>query len=96
MHAKNYTQVMRTISLRLPNDLFAKLTKTAKVRGVTRSAVVRESLESALYDQASAGAVSCYDLSRDLAGTVKGMPKDLAHNSKYMRGFGYEPHSSRI
>ena len=33
-------------------------------------------------------AVSCYDLARDLAGTVKGLPKDLADNPKYMEGFG--------
>lgn len=39
-------------------------------------------------EQPSTGAVSCYDLARDLAGTVKGLPKDLAHNPKYMEGFG--------
>ena len=31
---------------------------------------------------------SCYDFARDLAGTVKGLPKDLAHNPKYVEGFG--------
>jgi hypothetical protein len=41
---------------------------------------------STAYDPA--GAVSCYDLARDLAGTVKGLPKDLADNPKYMKGFG--------
>ena len=33
-------------------------------------------------------AQSCYDLARDLAGVVEGLPKDLAHNPKYMKGFG--------
>ena len=36
----------------------------------------------------SAGAISCYDLSRDLAGALKGLPKDLAENPEYMDGFG--------
>jgi predicted DNA-binding protein len=79
---------MRTISLKLPDDLLAQLAKTAKARRVTRSSLVRESLEKALHEQPRAGAVSCYDLARDLAGTVKGLPRDLAHNPKYMEGFG--------
>jgi hypothetical protein len=49
---------------------------------------VRESLEKGLYAQPQAGAASCYDLARDLAGSVKGLPKDLADNPKYMEGFG--------
>ncbi len=55
---------------------------------MTKSSLVRESLEKGLYEQPSTGAVSCYDLARDLAGTVKGMPKDLADNPKYMKAFG--------
>lgn len=78
---------MRTISLKLPDALLAELDKEAKVRRVTKSLLVRESLEKALRRQ-SAGAGSCYDLARDLAGIVKGLPKDLAHNLKYMEGFG--------
>ena len=79
---------MRTISLKLPDGLLAQLESEAKLRRVTKSQVVRESLEKGLNEQPSAGAVSCYDLARDLAGTVKGLPKDLAHNPKYMEGFG--------
>lgn len=32
--------------------------------------------------------MACFDLARDLAGTVKGLPKDLADNLKYMEEFG--------
>jgi hypothetical protein len=49
---------------------------------------VRESLEKALCKGPSAGGASCYDLARDLAGTVKGLPKGLADDPKYMEGFG--------
>jgi len=84
-----YDTAMRTISLRLPEALLAELDEAAKRRRVTKSSLVRESLEKAMRKQSS-GAVSCYDLAHDLAGTVKGLPEDLADNPKYMDGFGGE------
>lgn len=83
-----YPVVMQTISLKLPDDLLAQLDNEARARGVTKSSLVRESLEKALRKQPEAGVMSCYDLARDLAGTLKGLPKDLATNPKYMEGFG--------
>jgi hypothetical protein len=75
---------MRTISLKLPDDLLAQLDSEAKARGTTKSVLVRESLETVLRKPSPAGAASCYDLARDLAGAVKGLPKDLPDNPKYM------------
>jgi predicted DNA-binding protein len=80
--------IMRTISVKLPDELLAQLARRAKARRVTKSCLVRESLEMGLHEQPPAGAVSCYDLARDLAGSVKGLPGDLAGNPKYMEGFG--------
>jgi len=54
---------------------------------------VRASLKLALGKQAPAGAISCYDAARDLAGTVKGLPRDLAENPNYIDGFGGAPWS---
>ena len=79
---------MRTISVKLPDHLFAQLGKEARAKRVTKSHLVRESLEKSLHGQPPAGSVSCYDLARDLAGTVKGLPEDLADNPKYLEGFG--------
>ena len=59
-----YHVVVQTISLKLPDDLLAQLTSEAKARRVTRSRLVRESLEKALNERPSAGSVSCYDLAR--------------------------------
>ena len=42
-------------------------------------------------DEASAPAgrtPSVYDLGRDLIGSIKGLPADIATNPKYMEGFG--------
>lgn len=79
---------MRTISLKLPDDLLAELNREAKARRVSKSALVRESVEIALRRRSRRGAASCYDMAHDLAGTVKGLPRDLASNPKYMEGFG--------
>ena len=79
---------MQTISLKLPDDLLAELDREARTRRVTKSALVRESLEATLRRRPRRRAASCYDLARDLAGAVKGLPRDLAHNPKYMEGFG--------
>jgi predicted DNA-binding protein len=83
-----YPVAVRTISLKLPDDLLASLDNEARKRGVTKSALVRESPERALHQPPQARAVSCYDLARDLAGSIKGLPKDLADNPKYMLAFG--------
>ena len=79
---------MQTISLKLPDDLLAQLEREAAARRVTKSSLIRESLEKALRSQSLAGRSSCFDLARDLAGSVKGLPEDLAENPKYMEGFG--------
>lgn len=79
---------MRTISLKLPDDLLVHLINEARARRVTKSWLVRESLEKALRKRPLAGEVSCYDLAGDLAGAAKGLPKYLASNRKYMKGFG--------
>ena len=83
-----YTTSMRTISLKLPDDLLAQLESEAKLRRVTKSRLVRDNLEKALSKPSRAAAPSCYDLARDLAGSLKGLPEDLAENPKYTEGFG--------
>ena len=81
-------EAMRTISLKLPDNLLAELEREAKARRVTKSVLVRESLETALRQRPRRRAASCYDLARDLAGSVRGLRRDLADNPKYMEGFG--------
>lgn len=80
---------MRTISLKLPEDLLDRLAREARTRGTTKSSLVRESLEKSLRVVPSDASPSCYDLAADLAGCLKGdVPLDLANNSEYMDGFG--------
>ena len=79
---------MQTISLKLPDSLLALLEKESRQRRTNKSALVRAALERELTKPATKGKESCYDLARDLAGSAKKLPKDIATNPKYMEGFG--------
>jgi hypothetical protein len=79
---------MQTISLKLPEPLLKALDKESRARGITKSSLVRECIELGLRQDRKGKQPSCYDLSRDLIGSLKGMSPDLATNRKYMEGFG--------
>ena len=64
------------------------LEKESRARRITKSALVREALEKTLTARPTKNEATCYDLARDLAGTLKGLPRDLATNPKHMEGFG--------
>jgi hypothetical protein len=83
-----YDAAMQTISLKLPDSLLERLEEESRLRQTNKSAVVRAALERELFPKTTGKSPSCYDLARDLAGSVKGLPKDLAPNPKYMEGFG--------
>jgi plasmid stability protein len=77
---------MKTMSLKVPDDLDARLAVRAKAFGKSKSELTREALASFLEGGGASGA-SCLDLVRDLVGTAKG-PGDLASNKKHLRGYG--------
>ncbi len=79
---------MNTISLKLPDSLLRRLEQESRQRRVTKSALVRAALERELEQPETVAGASCYDLARDLAGSLKRLPKDLATNPKYMEDFG--------
>jgi hypothetical protein len=79
---------MQTISLKLPETLLADLEKESRLRRTSKSALVRAALERELAPARGKKKPSCYDLARDLAGSLKGLPKDIATNPKYLEGFG--------
>jgi hypothetical protein len=79
---------MNTISLKLPDRLLKLLEEECRARRTTKSSLVRECLEKMLAAPPAGGPASCYDLARDLASSLKGLPRDLATNPKYLEGFG--------
>jgi metal-responsive CopG/Arc/MetJ family transcriptional regulator len=81
---------MKTISLKLPAGLHAKLERAAKRKKQTKSDIVRTALEHFLNGQPpskSRRAMSALELAGDLVGCAEG-PGDLSTNPKYMEGFG--------
>ncbi len=79
---------MRTISLKLSDALLQRLEEESQLRRVNKSALVRTALEREFAASNSEKGESCYDLARDLAGSVKSLPQDIATNPKYLEGFG--------
>ena len=80
--------MMKTISLKLPRTLDAKLSAVAKRQGATKSAIVREALESYLNGDRTRFQPSFAELAKDFIGCVEGAPPDLSYNKKYLKGFG--------
>jgi predicted transcriptional regulator len=68
---------MNSISIKVPDHLLKMLEKEARARRTTKSSLVREYLEKALTAPPARGEATCYDLARDLAGSIKGLPRDL-------------------
>jgi len=87
-HCAYYFSQMNTISLKLPDHLLGLLEAESRARGATKSALVRECLTKSLGPRPVRGKATCHDLAGDLAGSVKGLPRDLATNPKYLQAFG--------
>jgi metal-responsive CopG/Arc/MetJ family transcriptional regulator len=78
---------MKNVSLKLPDDLNARLERASKQWGATKSDIVRDALEMYLSNGATGRQLSIAELAADLVGSIEG-PADLATNPKYMRGYG--------
>ena len=78
---------MKTLTLKIPEGLHARLTATAAKTGNSKSDVARRAIEAFLEDQGRPRDGSCLDLARDLAGSVEG-PDDLSSNKRRLRGYG--------
>jgi len=74
---------MRTVSFKLPEELNDALDELARSRGASRSALVREALESL----AKGKRRSVTALAGKLVGSVEG-PADLATHRRHMAGYG--------
>jgi predicted transcriptional regulator len=72
-----------TVSFKLPSDLDDALNDLARTRKASRSALVREALESLTKGKRK----SVTALAGKLVGSVEG-PTDLGTNRKHMAGYG--------
>lgn len=77
---------MKTISLKLPDELARRLEEAAGKHGQSKSALARAALE-AYFAQQQIPPGSFLEAVGDLIGCVEG-PGDLSTNPKHMEGFG--------
>ncbi len=78
---------MKTIALKLSEELLARIENAARRRGETRSSVMRGALEQFFAEQSLETGPSCLDHARDLAGSVQG-PPDLSTNPAHLDEYG--------
>ncbi len=78
---------MKTLSLKVPESLLEKLDSKARKRGKSRSALLREAIETVIAGENHIPDGSCLDLAKDLAGCVNG-PEDLSFNKRRMVYYG--------
>jgi len=80
---------MKTITVKLPDELALRLEKRAKRLGKSKSALVRESVERELTpDGLIEEEPSMYALTQEDCGCIDSGVNDLATNPKHMEGFG--------
>lgn len=78
---------MKTLTVRLPESLADEIAAEAQERGVSKSDVVRERLES---KRGARKLPPELDDIADLIGSVDGLPRDLSARKKhYLRLWGY-------
>jgi hypothetical protein len=85
---------MKTITVRLPDALAARLAAESRARGLSKSEVVRERLEAR--SRVDEQQTSPFHDIADLVGTVDGLPTDLSARKKYyLKSTGYGRKRSR-
>lgn len=78
--------VVPTITVKVSGKTNALLEETSVRRGVSKSKIVRDSLEKALRREAANP--SLYDLMKEGIGCVDSGVTDLATNPKHLKGLG--------
>jgi len=77
---------MKTISIKLQDDLLAKMQCVARKRCQTRSTFIREAIEEFLSKEKNQNIGSCLDCAHDLSGCVQG-PPDLSTNPAHVDNY---------
>lgn len=78
---------MKTVALKLPDELEARLQAAVAQRRTTRSRFLRELIEAHLRGT-RAPKDSALARAGDLVGCLSGGPTDLSTNPKHLKGYG--------
>ena len=85
---------MKTLTVRLPEQLVAEIEMESRGRKCSKSDVVRERLQ--LVARPTKGRSTPLDAIADLLGSIDGLPADLsARKKRYLKNTGYGQKHSR-
>jgi Arc/MetJ-type ribon-helix-helix transcriptional regulator len=79
------SKTTESLTIKLPRELSARVTRLAKKRHVSRSALVREALELLT---AARGGETFIDRVSQYVGAGDDLPADLLTNPRHMKGYG--------
>jgi len=78
-----YDGSVKRLTIRVSDSLFAEIDAAARLRGVTRSEIVRERLE-----RAGSGKASLWSRMEDLVIDGDSLPRDLSSGAGHLREYG--------
>ena len=78
---------MKTLTLKVPEILEARLNILARKRKSTKSKIIREAIISYLSQEKPSSSGSFLEMADDLTGIVEG-PSDLSFNKAHLKGYG--------
>lgn len=76
---------MRTMTLKIPEDLFAEIASEARVRNISKSQVVRERLAKR---RTTKNKGSLWNQMEDLVIESDSLPADLSSNKAHLKSYG--------
>jgi predicted DNA-binding protein len=79
---------MHTMSVKIPHSLKLRMERESSRRGMSKSRLIRDALESAFGQDKQMPGATVFDLTKDLCGSVRGGPRDLSSNKKHLDGYG--------
>jgi Arc/MetJ-type ribon-helix-helix transcriptional regulator len=74
---------MRTVTVKLPDEVFQKVSRSAAQRRVSKSEIIREALSAP-----ETTAESLYSRIEDLVFDDTALPRDLSSNPRHLKGYG--------
>jgi hypothetical protein len=78
-----YDGFVKTLTVKLPDPLFAEIESAARSRRVTKSEIVRERLERSKSEK-----TSLWSRMQDLVIEGESLPRDLSSNKEHLRQYG--------
>jgi hypothetical protein len=76
------------MSVKIPHSLKLRMERESSRRGMSKSRLIRDALESAFGRDKQMPGATVFDLTKDLCGSVRGGPRDLSSNKKHLDGYG--------